>query len=169
MIDPTTGQPFPGNIIPPDRLNSVSQKIQDKILPIAEFRRSEHASQPELPGTQVRPYDPSTYWTARIDHKFADKDLVFGRYTWSRLYNRPWEGNLPTIGLRWQQRDDRAATTSWTHTFRPTLLNEVRWGFGLNNNPINYDFSKGSTQHGLDLVNELGGGLAPTCPTSTAF
>ena len=113
----------------------------------------------------MRKYDPSTYWTTRIDHKFGEGDLVFGRYTWSRLYNRPWEGNLPPIGLRWQQRDDRAATTSWTHTFRPNLLNEIRWGFGLNNNPINYDFSKGATQHGLEVVKELGlVGLAPDLP-----
>src|SRR5262249_21708805 len=67
---------------------------------------------------KIRPYDPSTYWTSRIDQKFSDKDQVFGRYTWSRLYNRVWEGNLPTIGQRWQQRDDRAATVSHNHRFR---------------------------------------------------
>ena len=114
---------------------------------------------------KIRPYDPSTYWTTRVDHKITDKDLVFGRHTWSRLYNRPWEGNLPTIGHRWQQRDDRAATIAYTHTFRPNLLNELRWGFGLNNNPINFDLSLGSTQHGLDIVNQLGHvGLAPSLP-----
>ena len=114
---------------------------------------------------KIRAYDPSTYWTTRIDHRFSDADQVFGRYTWSRLYNRPWEGSLPTIGQRWQQRDDRAATVSWTHTFRPTLLNEFRYGMSLNNNPINYDLSLGSTQHGLDIVKTLGlVGLAPNLP-----
>src|SRR2546423_6708738 len=88
-----------------------------------------------------------------------------GRYTWVRGYNRVWEGNLPTIGQRWQQRDDRAATASYTHSFRPNLLNEVRWGFGLNNNPINFDLNRGSTQHGLQLVQDLGlVGLAPNLP-----
>src|SRR5256714_559344 len=85
-----------------------------------------------------------------------------GRYTWVRGYNRNWEGNLPTIGQRWQQRDDRAATSSYSHSFRPNLLNEFRWGFGLNNNPINFDLNLGSTQHGLQLVKDLGlVGLAP--------
>ena len=79
-------------------------------------------------------------------------------------YNRGWEGNLPTIGQRWQQRDDRAATVSWTHSFRPNLLNEFRSGFGLNNNPINFDLSLGSTQHGLDIVKELGLGGAGARP-----
>ncbi|HSB16946.1 MAG TPA: carboxypeptidase regulatory-like domain-containing protein [Bryobacteraceae bacterium] len=165
IIDPTTGQPFEGNKIPEDRINSVSKKIQDKFFPLPNYGDLVNLHSQNYRELRVRAYDPSTYWTTRIDHKVRDGDQIFGRYTWSRLYNRPWEGNLPTIGLRWQQRDDRAATTSWTHSFRPTLLNEFRWGFGLNNNPINYDFGKGSTQHGVDLVKELGlVGLAPDLP-----
>jgi Carboxypeptidase regulatory-like domain len=165
IIDPTTGQPFDGNKIPADRINEVSKKIQDKFFPLPNYGDLVNLHSQNYRELRVRAYDPSTYWTTRIDHKVRDGDQIFGRYTWSRLYNRPWEGNLPTIGLRWQQRDDRAATTSWTHSFRPTLLNEFRWGFGLNNNPINYDFSKGSTQHGVDLVKELGlVGLAPDLP-----
>jgi len=165
LIDPFSGDPFPGNKIPAERINSVSQKIQDKFFPLPNYGDLVNLHSQNYRELKIRTYDPSTYWTTRIDHKIKDKDLIFGRYTWSRLYNRPWEGNLPTIGLRWQQRDDRAATASWTHTFRPNLLNEFRWGFGLNNNPINYDFSKGTTQHGLDMVNELGLlGLAPDLP-----
>ncbi|MBI3646778.1 MAG: TonB-dependent receptor, partial [Acidobacteriales bacterium] len=165
IIDPTTGQPFAGNKIPADRLNSVSKKIQDKFFPLPNFGDLNNLRTQNYRELRVRPYDPSTYWTTRMDHKVTDKDQLFGRYTWSRLYSRPWEGNLPTIGRRWQQRDDRAATVSYTHSFRPTVLNELRWGFGLNNNPINYDFSRGSTQHGLDLVKELGlVGLAPNLP-----
>ncbi len=165
IIDPTNGQPFQGNKISADRLNAVSKKIQDKFFPLPNYGDLVNYHTQNYRELRVRPYDPSTYWTTRIDHKVKDNDLIFGRYTWSRLYNRPWEGNLPTIGRRWQQRDDRAATASWTHSFRPTLLSEFRWGFHLNNNPINFDFDKGSTQHGLDLVNELGlVGLAPNLP-----
>jgi hypothetical protein len=148
-----------------NRLNPVSLKIQDKFFPLPNYGDLNTLASQNYRELRMRSYDPSTYWTTRIDHKFTDSDTVFGRYTWSRLYNRPWEGNLPTIGLRWQQRDDRAATASWTHSFRPDLLNEARWGFSLNNNPINFDFSKGSTQHGLDIVRDLGlVGLAPDLP-----
>ncbi len=165
VIDPTTGKQFDGNKIPADRINPVSKKIQDKFFPLPNYGDLVNLHSQNYRELKMRAYDPSTYWTTRIDHKFSDKDLVFARYTWSRLYNRPWENNLPTIGQRWQQRDDRAATASYTHTFSPTLLNEFRWGFHFNNNPINYDLSKGSTQHGLDMVNELGlVGLAPNLP-----
>ena len=164
-IDPTTGQPFPNNQIPANRISAVSQKIQDKFFPLPNFGDLNKLASQNYRELKIRSWDPSTYWTTRIDHKVRDKDQLFGRYTWSRLYNRPWEGNLPTIGQRWQQRDDRAATASWTHSFRPNLLNEARWGFSLNNNPINFDFSKGTTQHGLQLVQELGlVGLTPNLP-----
>jgi hypothetical protein len=165
IVDPTTGLPFPNNQIPPNQINSVSQKIQDKFFPLPNFGDLNTLHSQNYRELKVRAYDPSTYWTTRIDHKLKETDQLFGRFTWSRLYNRPWEGNLPTIGQRWQQRDDRAATASWTHSFRPNVLNEFRWGFGLNNNPINYDFSKGTVQHGLQLVKDLGlVGLAPNLP-----
>jgi len=165
IIDPSSGQQFPNNQIPTDRLNPVSLKIQDKFFPQPNFGDPNTFHTQNYRELKIRQYDPSTYWTTRIDHKISDKDQIFGRYTWSRLYNRPWEGNLPTIGQRWQQRDDRAATASYSHSFRPNLLNEFRWGFGLNNNPINFDLNLGSTQHGLQLANELGlVGLAPDLP-----
>jgi hypothetical protein len=165
IIDPLNGQPFPNNKIPSERLNPVSLKIQQKFFPLPNYGDPNTFMTQNYRELKIRPYDPSTYWTSRIDQRFSDKDQVFGRYTWSRLYNRNWEGNLPTIGQRWQQRDDRAATIAHTHSFRANLLNELRWGFGLNNNPINYDLSRGSTQHGLQLVQDLGlVGLAPNLP-----
>jgi len=165
IVDPTTGLPFPGNKIPANRINPVSQKIQDKFFPLPNFGDLATLHTQNYRDLKVRPWDPSTYWTTRIDHKITQNDQVFGRYTWVRGYTRGWEGNLPTIGQRWQQRDDRAATISYTHSFRPNLLNEARWGFCLNNNPINYDLNLGSTQHGLEIVKELGlVGLAPDLP-----
>ena len=165
IVDPLSGKPFPNNQIPADRLNSVSLKIQNKFFPLPNFGDPNSFHTQNYRELKIRPWDPSTYWTTRIDHKFSDKDLIMGRYTWVRGYNRVWEGNLPTIGQRWQQRDDRAATTSYSHSFRPNLLNELRWGFGLNNNPINFDLNLGSTQHGLQLVKDLGlVGLAPDLP-----
>lgn len=162
LTDPTTGQPIPNNKFTP---NPTAKAIQDKFFPLPNYGDLVNLHSQNYREMKIRPYDPSTYWTTRIDHKFTERNQIFGRFTWSRLYNRPWEGNLPTIGTRWQQRDDRAATVSYTRTFRPNLISEFRWGLGLNNNPINYDLSKGSTQHGLEMVKEFGlVGLAPNLP-----
>lgn len=136
IYDPTTGQPFPGNRIPANRINSVSQKIQDRFYPLPNFGDATALRNQNYREAKTRPFDPSTYWTTRIDHHFSDRDALFGRYTWQRLYNRPYEGNLPTIGRRYQERNDRAATVSYTHTFRANLIDEIRWGYAFNNNPV---------------------------------
>ena len=52
LYDPTTGQPFPGNVIPSNRINPVSQQIQDRFYPAAEFRGSECALGVQLPRGQ---------------------------------------------------------------------------------------------------------------------
>jgi hypothetical protein len=159
IYDPLTGQPFANNQIPGDRINPVSQAIQDRFYPLPNFGDTSVLTSQNYRENKIRPRDPSTYWTTRIDQRFGDKDAIFGRYTWLRAHNRPYEGNLPTIGQRWQQRDNRAATISYTHTFNPTVLNEFRWGFALNNNPLNGPI------FGRQLIEELGiTGLAPDLP-----
>ena len=164
VVDPTTGQPFPGNQIPASRINPVSQKLQDRFYPLPNYGDPNTYQKSNFRTALTRPYDPSTYWTTRIDHRFSDKDQVFGRYTWQRLWVRSYEGGLPTIGRRYQRRDDRAATVSHTHTFRPNLINELRWGYALNNNPINFNLDA-CPNKGLQMVKDLGlVGLAPDLP-----
>jgi outer membrane receptor protein involved in Fe transport len=157
--DPTTGQPFTGNKIPADRLNLVSKKIQERFYPLPNFGNTATLVSQNYRENKVRPYDPSTYITVRGDHRLTDRDSLFGRFTFLRAYNRPYEGNLPTIGQRYQRRDNRAVSLTYTHTFKPTLLNEFRYGMALNNNPLN------GPLNGNQIVSELGlVGLVPDLP-----
>ncbi|MBX5497156.1 MAG: carboxypeptidase regulatory-like domain-containing protein, partial [Bryobacteraceae bacterium] len=159
IYDPSSGNPFPNNQIPASRINSTSQKIQDEFYPLPNFGNASVLQSQNYREMKIRPRDPSTNHVVRIDHPFSEQDSIYGRFTWHRLYNRPYEGNLPTIGQRYQQRDNRAATISYTHMFSPTLLNEFRWGVALNNNPIE------GPRNGLEVVNALGlQGLAPDLP-----
>lgn len=159
IYDPTSGQPFPGNRIPATRLNPVSVKIQERFYPLPNFGDPNVFTSQNYREMKMRPRDPSTYWTLRGDHRFSEKDSTFGRFTFQRLHNRPYEGNLPTIGQRKQRRDNRAATVSHTHVFSPTFISETRWGFALNNNPIEGPIN------GPQIVKELGLiGLAPDLP-----
>lgn len=157
--DPFTRQPLPGNRIPASQLNPVALKIQERFYPLPNvgdpnvFKANNYVEQ------KIAPFNPSTYWTARIDHRFTDRSFLFVRYTWDRSHSRAWEANLPTVGIRWQTRNVRAVNASYTHNIRPNLISETRWGYAFNNNPRN------GPVRGLELVRELGlVGLAPNLP-----
>jgi hypothetical protein len=133
--NPFTGEPYPNNIIPASEINPVSRKIQDRFYPLPNFGNTSVLQNQNYRELKIRPYDPSTYWTTRADHRFSDKVSTFARFTWQRLWNRTYEGNLPTIGQRWQQRNTRALASSLTYAIRSNLLYEVRYGLNFNNNP----------------------------------
>jgi hypothetical protein len=158
--DPFAGNaPFAGNIIPAARLNPVAQKIQQMYYPLPNFGSSTVLQSQNFRQQLTREYDPSAYWTTRLDHRFSDRDFVFGRFTWAKQYSRGWDDNLPTIGQIQNQRENQGANVSYSHVFRPTLLNEFRWGFAYNDQPRN------GAQDGPTVVKELGlTGLAPNLP-----
>jgi hypothetical protein len=157
--DPTTGQPFPGNKIPATRINPVTRKIQDRFYPLPNFGSTTVLAGNNYREMRTRPFDMQKYLVVRGDHHVSDKDMIYGRFTFTRFPNTPWEGNLPTVGRRIQRRDTRSATVSHTRTFSSTLINEFRWGMSLNANPY-----YGPVQ-GLEQVKELGlEGLAPDLP-----
>jgi hypothetical protein len=157
--DPATGIPFPNNVIPPAKINPVSQKIQERFYPLPNFGSNTVLQNQNYRELKVRPFDPSTYWTLRGDHRFSDKLMFFARYTWQRQWNTSYQANLPTIGQLWNRRDTRALASSLSYAIKPNLLYEFRYGLNFNNNPLH-----GPVQ-GKQLASDLGlQGLAPDLP-----
>ncbi|MBK9167207.1 MAG: TonB-dependent receptor [Bryobacterales bacterium] len=153
------GGPLPGNRIPASQINPVSQRYQDRFYPLPNFGDPNVFSAQNYREQVTRPFDPNTYYTTRLDHRFSDKSFIFGRWTWNRGHSRAFEGNLPTIGRRWQTRDTRALNISYTHTISQNLISESRWGYAWNNNPRN------GAVLGSEMVQDLGlVGLVPGIP-----
>ncbi len=142
--------PFPNNRIPNSRINAVSQKIQDRFYPLPNQGIDDVLVSQNFKLLGRRAFDSDTLWTTRIDHRFSERSSVFARYTWERQYVRPFEGNMPTIGQRWQQRDTRGLNASWSRTIRPNLLHELRGGLSFNDNP------REPTTNGKELVTQFG-------------
>ncbi|MCU1262243.1 MAG: hypothetical protein JWO80_5128, partial [Bryobacterales bacterium] len=161
--DPFNGNsPFAGNIIPASRINPVAQKIQNMFYPLPNFGNANTFQSQNFRALLSRPFDPSTYWTTRLDHRFSDRDFLFGRFTWAKQYSRGWDDNLPTIGRIENQRENQGANVSYSHAFRPNLLNEFRWGVAYNDQPRN------GALNGPAVVQQLGlTGLAPNLPDET--
>ncbi len=144
-------QPFADNCIPADRINTVAKRIQERFWPLPNSPAESTTLTANNYRTQLgRPFDPNTYWTTRIDHRFSDRVTLFGRWTWNRSYNRAYEANLPTIGQLERTRNTRAATLSLSYTISPSMTSESRWGLAFSNDP------RHGPVRGLELVKSLG-------------
>ncbi|MBM3785590.1 MAG: TonB-dependent receptor [Acidobacteria bacterium] len=151
--------PFPGSVVPASRINSVSRRFQERFYPLPNFGNPDVLAAQNFRTQLPRAFDPNTYWTVRGDHRFNDKNFVFGRYTWNRSHSRDYDSALPAVGQRWQTRDTRGINLSYTKTITSSLVNEARWGFAWNDNP------RHGPLMGLEVVRDLGlTGLAPNVP-----
>lgn len=129
--DPSTWQPFPGNIIPTSRISSVSAAFQSLLYP-----------KPNRSGTGAYginnnyTFDPggqfnNDVYSIRVDQKLSDRNTMFVRV-----------GDTPTNqdhypGYLLDSRDTsdfgnvpgKFVVITDTHTFSPHLVNEAHVGF----------------------------------------
>ncbi|HWC00974.1 MAG TPA: carboxypeptidase-like regulatory domain-containing protein [Bryobacteraceae bacterium] len=145
--DPLTGIPFAGNIIPSSRFNGTSLKVQNGYIP------APNQGGPDAQSNNFGFLFPKTSdlyrWdstTDRVDHKFSDKNTLFGRFT-NRLTPYVLAGNFPNVGTWTRTRNHHSVVVSDTHVFSPTLVNTARWGW------IRDYINDGSTVDGFTPLN----------------
>lgn len=157
--NPATGVAYIGNKIPISQLNPVSLAIQNSFYPVQNNGSTTSLTSKNYVTTLTHPFDPNTFWSGRIDHRFSDKTFVFARYTWQRQYSTDYEDNLPTIGRLTDTRNTRNAVGSWSQIITSNLVNEARYGMMYTNEP------RFGANNGLALVNQFGlKGLLPDLP-----
>jgi hypothetical protein len=77
--------------------------------------------------------------TARMDHKFSDKDSLFGTMVWDRTpYSTPDGLNNVLLG---DYTKDQMYIVEWTHSFKPNFVNAVRFGFNRQRADVDYSVS----------------------------
>ncbi|MBI4474384.1 MAG: TonB-dependent receptor [Acidobacteria bacterium] len=116
--------PFPNNVIPPDRIDPVARRILDLMFPL-----------PNQPGRALNLQAPlrnevdEDQFTVRVDHRFSNKNTVFVRYTLTdpRRYNTTF-AQLPNYADYWNTRAQNVAITD-THVLSSRIVNELRVGF----------------------------------------
>jgi Carboxypeptidase regulatory-like domain/TonB dependent receptor len=149
IYDPTTGQPFPNNVIPASRISPVSSKIQDiKYIPSANFGPADSFSNNFLDSFPNA--HPDYYPTTRVDHNFRNgKDVISARHIFRHQNEDTNTNGLPLYN--WiQNRNTTNAFVSETHLFSPTVVNEFRVGYSR-------DFQlRHATMKGADVINDWG-------------
>ncbi len=131
VTDPLTGKPFPGNVVPPDRVNSLSAKVQQLYIP-----------EPNMGGPDettnnlgfVFPYPDQFYRRSqgivRVDHNFSSKHSAFGR--WMRN-DVPFVLTRSLPAFLWTRfRQYTVGVLSHTYVHSPVLVNTFRFGWNGN-------------------------------------
>jgi hypothetical protein len=174
--DPLTGQPFPGNTIPANRVDPVARAIMD-LLPAPNAPDPNNYVRPDASVT-----DDADRFLGRVDLRLSNADNVFGRYIYTtRTRVLPgWFGGVidgtSSSALGDQGMKSHGFVGGWTRIFGPSLVNEFRFSFikadsdlvqvpfgqapppaalvpGVPNDPL---FSGGVT--GMTIVGYFGGG-----------
>ncbi|MCS7026016.1 MAG: TonB-dependent receptor [Bryobacteraceae bacterium] len=154
--------PFPGNIIPQSRLDPTTLAFLRYMplpnrTPVNPFTQQNNFISSFSEGREMQQH------TAKIDHRFTDRNFFYGRYTYYRHFTNagnlqsPWPD--PMVRARFDDLRNQNVVLNDTHTFSPTLLNEFRISVARSYFPFQ------AASFGRNLPRELG--LHPSIPSDT--
>jgi hypothetical protein len=164
-VDPSTGNPFPGNQIPIGELSSVSQTLLNAYYPPATPGAGSPGSIVDNYRALVPLHNTTNGYDVRIDQYIGSRNQLFGRWSWK---NHPYQALtastiLPPTTIA---EFDRDLVLSESFTITPSVVNEFR--FGLARGTVNSAFPILGTDAvaklgltGLNLTNAHGYGGFP--------
>ncbi len=126
-IDPTTGAPLPGNVMPSYYINPIGKAIA------ALYPQPNRSTAAENYVSSPASRDREDHFDVRANHNLAPGDDLAFRYSFAnRALYEPFTG--PTFALIPGYGDNvptrsQNAMASETHAFSPNLLNDFRLGF----------------------------------------
>ena len=116
-IDPTTSAPFPGNVIPKNRLDPTAQNILSGYIPASNLTGG------FWQGTIPNPYNTAEY-LGKIDHSFSDRNRLSGSYYYTSGHNAQSPGGniaWSTQNFDWVQQN---VNVSDTFSISPNTVNQ---------------------------------------------
>ena len=142
--DPTTGQPFPGNIIPAGRLspNGLAMlKAYPNPTPGFQSGTNNAIINSENPQDQRKD-------NIRLDYRLNQNNQFsyrYGKYNWVAV--DAFRGDVPYARTDWD-RPNTTQTASWTSTLKNNIVNEATYTYALDQvfiNVLQSDLYKRST------------------------
>ncbi len=139
-------QPFPGNIIPADRINPVAANVI-KFYPLPNEAGAANSGLNNYFGSGTTVVNSDTV-DVKVDENIDDRNRFFVRYS-RRGLTQPVTQLFPTADFAAQGGDSQpqisnSAAIDYTFTESPTFLMEIRYGFArtlLNFVPISEGFN----------------------------
>ena len=172
IYDPLTGQPFPNNQIPADRIDPVMKSL------IALFPEPNVTSGGRFPETNNYfrnggAEDNNDSYDGRVDYTLSANDTIFGRYNYSNRFRfiPGYLGGLAdgssTSAWGRQYLKNHSAVLGWTHVFKASLVNDFRFGWVRNysfaeQDPFALTQYAGDFVPGIPISKSIGGGVPLT-------
>jgi Carboxypeptidase regulatory-like domain/TonB dependent receptor len=159
VVDPLTGQPFPGNKIPSNRLDPAAQKVLNFYYPHANVN-------PLASGLgRAQLFDnletQRNRWDARVDHELSSNNSIFVRVSDQRRNpGTSFEASgFPNLGVQDRRLSSTTVTGSWNSILGSAVFNELRAGYNQDrgNRKSQYDASSVATQLGLQVPGTAAG------------
>jgi hypothetical protein len=142
IVDPATGSPFPGNVIPGGRINPVAATLLRDYIPAPNEGTATHRYSADA--TEV-----SNQFDVRLDQNFRSGHTLFARLSWKEL-QRLSPTTYESLGPRDFRNPVSTFVVSDNYAVSSNLLNEARIGF----TKADQSFTTGKV--GRDLASELG-------------
>ena len=137
--DGTFNRPvFPGNIIPQNRISQTAA-LMDQLIPALNVPGSPAANNYVASPVAINSRDA---WDTRGDQNFSEKDKLFLRYSYYKLYfYNPGPLPIPLVGsTSFQQsvnnQSGHQAALGESHVFSPALVNDFRAGYNRISNAL---------------------------------
>lgn len=149
-----TRQPFPGNIIPSNRLSPVAAKLAELWSPPNTAGTADGSNNYNDPG-----YVTDRYYShlMRFDHAINDKHRFFVRVSWNKnvnVYEKRFNDANGANFFRW----NKGLAIDDVYVFSPKLLLNVRYGFNRfreTNDPLSRAFDPASFGFASGFIDQV--------------
>ena len=137
IYDPTTGQPFPGNIIPSERIDAVARNILTQLYPEPNLPGSRNATTGQtIDNYLINPIKQrqDNQFDVKVDHNLSVNNRFFTRYSFQKTH-RIQPATLAhgdagaTFGAGEGNIKGQSLAFNDTHTLSSRWLNEFRFGW----------------------------------------
>lgn len=153
---------FAGNIIPPSRLDPTTVAFLRYMPPPNRTPVNPFTQQNNFISSFSEAREMQQH-TGKVDHRFSDKNYMYGRYSFYRHFTNagnlqsPWPD--PDVRARLDDLRHQNVVLNDTHSFSPSLLNEFRISLARSRFPFQ------AASFGKNLPRALG--LHPSIPSDT--
>jgi hypothetical protein len=128
IVDPRTGQPFPGNRIPESRISPVARALLSDTSLYPLPNRSVSGVQNNYVGNRLVT-TRAHQWDVKVDANLSANDSLFVRYSHAEYESAPELETIPLfLGLR-NEGPTRNLAANWNRVLGSSLVNEVLVGY----------------------------------------